>query len=327
MSVDIADRIRTGKENRGQHKGFTGGFTLVELIVVLVILGILAAIMVPSLIGWIDKARNQGAILECRAVVVAAQGQAAEEYARGVDSDAAMITQLNAKRDEIKELAGVDGNISAGSIVTSNFTVSELTYKKNGITVKFNIWENPSYWIEDGGYTGITGKDHTQSLKEQLESDGILSIDGTINKNKLDEWLEKTNNKNNSNNNDSRAVQEYFLSMTGGKSFPEISEAEKNQLTNILKNYNPPIKAKSDTFDNLTWKPVVTSDNEVILVAGTKNEKGNTQGAFIYYNGNYYGKLNYNGTEITTVSVTDVKFDTSVLNDDYVIDSWVKLGN
>ena len=32
------------------------GFTLVEVIVVLVILAILAAILVPSMVGWIDKA-------------------------------------------------------------------------------------------------------------------------------------------------------------------------------------------------------------------------------------------------------------------------------
>ena len=34
------------------------GFTLVELIVVLVILAILAALLIPALTGYIDKARN-----------------------------------------------------------------------------------------------------------------------------------------------------------------------------------------------------------------------------------------------------------------------------
>ncbi len=33
-------------------------FTLVELIVVLIILALLAAILIPSLIGYIDKAKN-----------------------------------------------------------------------------------------------------------------------------------------------------------------------------------------------------------------------------------------------------------------------------
>lgn len=35
-----------------------GGFTLVELIVVLVILAILAALLVPALTGYIDKAKE-----------------------------------------------------------------------------------------------------------------------------------------------------------------------------------------------------------------------------------------------------------------------------
>lgn len=46
----------------------TGGFTLVEIIVVLVIIAVLAAILIPSLTGYIDKA-NKTACLETRAML------------------------------------------------------------------------------------------------------------------------------------------------------------------------------------------------------------------------------------------------------------------
>lgn len=47
------------------------GFTLVELIVVLVILAILAALLVPALTGYIDKAKEKKVIAETRMVVMA----------------------------------------------------------------------------------------------------------------------------------------------------------------------------------------------------------------------------------------------------------------
>lgn len=49
------------------------GFTLVELIVVLVLLATLAALLVPSLTGYIDKARQNAVIAKARAVLVASQ--------------------------------------------------------------------------------------------------------------------------------------------------------------------------------------------------------------------------------------------------------------
>ncbi|MCR5099951.1 MAG: type II secretion system GspH family protein [Butyrivibrio sp.] len=61
------------------------GFTLVELIVVLVILAILMAVLIPALLGWIDKARNSQITTNANAALVAAQGLADEAYGLGKD--------------------------------------------------------------------------------------------------------------------------------------------------------------------------------------------------------------------------------------------------
>lgn len=57
------------------------GFTLVEIIVVLVILAVLAAIMIPSMTGWIDKAQQKQAYVELHTVALAAQSAYSEVYA------------------------------------------------------------------------------------------------------------------------------------------------------------------------------------------------------------------------------------------------------
>ena len=57
------------------------GFTLVEIIVVLLILAILAAIAIPSMLGYVNEARNSEYIAEARTGYVAAQTVATRQAA------------------------------------------------------------------------------------------------------------------------------------------------------------------------------------------------------------------------------------------------------
>ena len=58
------------------------GFTLVELIVVLVILAVLAAILTPGLLGYIDQARSRRYLSNAKTLTDAAQAMLTYQYAQ-----------------------------------------------------------------------------------------------------------------------------------------------------------------------------------------------------------------------------------------------------
>lgn len=118
------------------------GFTLVEVIVVLVILAILAAILVPRLTGWIDESKNKTATGEAHLVLSALQAYASEEYSKGAIPDAGITTAATAITGAQPYLDGdinLTGNLTAVTIDKEGKVVS-FTYKaSNGNSVNYGL--------------------------------------------------------------------------------------------------------------------------------------------------------------------------------------------
>ena len=131
------------------------GFTLVELIVVLVILALLAALLVPALTGYIDKARKRQVIAETRMLAQAAQTElsalyGSDEFAKAKTSSLGLV------------VASKDGS----AITASSALVSAQTRYNDMVALaevpsitNFNGAIRWTVYNDGKGYIGIFCKD------------------------------------------------------------------------------------------------------------------------------------------------------------------------
>ena len=115
------------------------GFTLVEVIVVVVILAILAAIMVPSMIGWINKAEDKTAVVEGRTILVAGQTIVSATVTMTPSTHSDYINQ-------IQSLADVGATVTSMTVTDGKVTAFEMKSSGNK-TVTYSSTADDPYTV------------------------------------------------------------------------------------------------------------------------------------------------------------------------------------
>lgn len=125
------------------------GFTLVELMVVIVIIGILVAIIVPSVTSAVNSAKKQSALADAKSqlttwsIEVATAGSTTAQYFEGDDKTPLPLTEAEALR-----IAGekVFMNTELGLIVIENGTArwaeAGETFPDSGVYYVMTVPEN-----------------------------------------------------------------------------------------------------------------------------------------------------------------------------------------
>ncbi len=127
------------------HARDTHGFTLVELIVVLVIIALLAAAAGPAFLGYLDKAKMNSTLNDAKKIYLAAQSMVEDAHNDLVDPDSRITL------DKMSELTGIEfeegtppyqivyeKTYNSSNPENKMYIISQFTYSDGTFTAKYN---------------------------------------------------------------------------------------------------------------------------------------------------------------------------------------------
>lgn len=130
------------------------GFTLVEMIVVIVIIGILLAILVPGMFKYIDKAKDKQILVNARTAQLNLETAVRELYGKNGVTLPDVVTAVNSftygdEGEDNKKITAKGATVTvlpipvAGATVTSikmnsEGKITEMTYTEGEKQVKFD---------------------------------------------------------------------------------------------------------------------------------------------------------------------------------------------
>ena len=137
------------------------GFTLIEIIVVLVIIALLAAATIPAMIGFVNEARGKAYAAEARVGLVAAQATVTELVASGVDPGDIDLDVIKEESSFVNMVAeDVEGGLDAFTDITIDGNrVTGIVYTStNDYVVTI---EGGKTTVEKGGTSSSTPESET----------------------------------------------------------------------------------------------------------------------------------------------------------------------